>query len=47
MLFHKLIIEKPADEILREVNVRLKEVEEGVYVVDSAEFMAKLANCCN
>ncbi|MEM0164192.1 MAG: sulfide-dependent adenosine diphosphate thiazole synthase [Saccharolobus sp.] len=43
MLFHKLVIERPADSVLREFNIRLKEVEDGVYIVDSAEFMAKLA----
>jgi len=43
MLFHKIIIESPADEILREMNVRLTKVEDDVYVVDSSEFMAKLA----
>jgi len=43
MLFHKIVIESPADEILREMNIRLTKVEEGVYVVDSSEFMAKLA----
>ena len=43
MLFHKIVIEEPADEVLKEFGVRLKKVEEGVYVVDAAEFMAKLA----
>lgn len=44
MLFHKLVIESPADEILREMKIRLQRLEEGVYIVDSAEFMAKLAS---
>jgi len=43
MLFHKIIIESPADEILREMGIKLIKVEEGVYIVDTAEFMAKLA----
>lgn len=43
MLFHKIVIESPADEILREIGVKLQKFEEGVYVVDSSEFMAKLA----
>ncbi|MEM0193219.1 MAG: sulfide-dependent adenosine diphosphate thiazole synthase, partial [Metallosphaera sp.] len=43
MLFHKIIIESPADEILRGIGVRLHKFEEGVYAVDSAELMAKLA----
>lgn len=44
MHFHKLVIESPADEVLREMNIRLTKVEDGVYIVDSAEFMAKLAS---
>jgi thiazole biosynthesis enzyme len=43
MLFHKLVIEEPADEILREINVKLTKVEDGVYVADTSEMMAKLA----
>lgn len=43
MLFHKIVIESPADEILREMGIKLIKVEEGVYIVDTAEFMAKLA----
>ncbi|QKQ99786.1 thiazole biosynthesis protein [Metallosphaera tengchongensis] len=43
MLFHKIVIESPADEILREIGVKLESYEDGVYIVDSAEFMAKLA----
>ena len=43
MLFHKIIIESPADEILGEMGIKLIKVEEGVYIVDTAEFMAKLA----
>ncbi len=42
MNFHKVVIETPADEIMEEIGVRMKEVEEGVFVVDTAEFMAKL-----
>lgn len=42
MNFHKVVIETPADEILRDMGVKMKEVEEGVFVVDTAEFMAKL-----
>jgi thiazole-adenylate synthase len=44
MQFHRLVIEEPADEVLQEFGVRLKKVDEGVYVVDAAEFMAKLAS---
>lgn len=42
MQFHKLVIESPADEILKELKIRLIKAEEDVYIVDSAEFMAKL-----
>ncbi|EZQ03142.1 ribulose-1,5-biphosphate synthetase [Candidatus Acidianus copahuensis] len=44
MLFHKIIIESPADEILKELGIRLVKAEEDVYAVDTAEFMAKLAS---
>ncbi|BBD74020.1 hypothetical protein HS1genome_2409 [Sulfodiicoccus acidiphilus] len=43
MLFHRIVIESPADELLKSFGIRLTRVDEGVYVVDSAEFMAKLA----
>nr|MDO8062902.1 sulfide-dependent adenosine diphosphate thiazole synthase [Candidatus Freyrarchaeum guaymaensis] len=43
MLWHKVIVSKPADEILRDTGCNLVEVEDGVYVVDAAEMMAKLA----
>lgn len=44
MLFHKVVIQFPADEILREVGCRLESVEEGTYVVDTAELIAKMAS---
>lgn len=44
MLFHKIVIEAPADKILREVGCRLEPLEEGVYVVDTADMIAKLAS---
>ncbi|ARM75788.1 sulfide-dependent adenosine diphosphate thiazole synthase [Acidianus manzaensis] len=44
MQFHKLVIETPADEVLKEFGISLTKAEEGVYIVDSAEFMAKLAS---
>ncbi|MCP8310647.1 MAG: sulfide-dependent adenosine diphosphate thiazole synthase [Candidatus Methylarchaceae archaeon HK02M1] len=43
MGLHKLVIEQPADEILREVGCRLEMVEDGVYVVDTAAMIAKLS----
>lgn len=44
MLFHKVAIQSPAHQILEEAGCLLKEVEEGVYVVDTADMMAKLAS---
>jgi len=44
MQFHKLVVQSPADKILKEVGCRLEPLEEGVYVVDTAAMMAKLAS---
>lgn len=44
MLFHKVVVQSPADVILREMGCSLEPLEEGVYVVDTAEMMIKLAN---
>ncbi|NIM45191.1 MAG: thiazole biosynthesis protein [Nitrososphaeria archaeon] len=44
ILFHKLVIETPADEILKEMKCRLKPVDEGLYVADTAEIIVKLAS---
>ncbi|MFQ5711567.1 MAG: sulfide-dependent adenosine diphosphate thiazole synthase [Candidatus Geothermarchaeales archaeon] len=44
MSFHKLVVESPADEILREVNCGLKPIGEGVFIADTAEMIAKLAS---
>jgi len=43
MQFHKLVIQSPADEILKEVRCKLDRVEEGLYVVDASEIIARLA----
>jgi thiamine thiazole synthase len=43
MNFHKIVIETPADEIIKELKIRYIEPEEGIFIIDSAEFMAKLA----
>ncbi len=44
MLFHKVVVEKEAIEVLKDFNVRYYETEErDLYVVDSFELMAKLA----
>lgn len=42
MLFPKMVVEAPAHKLLEDVGVRLKEVEEGVYVCSSHEAGAKL-----
>ena len=44
MSFHKLVVQAPAEEILRGVGCRLEPLAEGVYVVDTATMIAKLAN---
>lgn len=43
MQLPKIVIEEPADQILRELGCRLEGYEPGVYVVDAAEMLAKLA----
>ncbi|MEM3383488.1 MAG: sulfide-dependent adenosine diphosphate thiazole synthase [Nitrososphaerales archaeon] len=43
MCFHKLIIESPADEIIREFGCRLEMIDDRIYITDAAEMMAKLA----
>jgi thiamine thiazole synthase len=44
MLFHKIIVQSPADKILKEIGCNLYKVKDGIYVVDSADLMAKLAS---
>ncbi|MFQ5998176.1 MAG: sulfide-dependent adenosine diphosphate thiazole synthase [Candidatus Bathyarchaeia archaeon] len=43
MMFHKLVIQSPADEILREVKCKVEPLTEGVFTADTAEMIAKLA----
>jgi thiazole biosynthesis enzyme len=43
MQFHKLVVQSPADKILRAVNCKLESLEDGVYIVDTTNMMAKLA----
>jgi len=38
-----LVVQSPAEEILREIGCNLKTHEEGVYLVNSSEMLAKLA----
>lgn len=44
MQFHKLVIQAPADEILREVACKLESLEAGLFIVDSTDMIAKLAS---
>ncbi len=44
MTFHRVAVQRPADEILREVGCRLEKVDEGLYVTTPAAMIAKLAN---
>ena len=43
MLFHKIVIEEEAKEIVEEFGIRCKEIESGLYSIDASEFLAKLA----
>jgi len=44
MLFHKLVVQSPADKILRELGCKLEKVEENLFVADTSAMIAKLAN---
>ncbi len=44
MLLPKVVVEPPADEILREIGCHLQKANEGLFVVDPAELIVKLAN---
>ncbi|MBC7129717.1 thiazole biosynthesis protein [Candidatus Bathyarchaeota archaeon] len=44
MQFHKIVVQEPADKILREVGCRLEPLEDGLYTLDAAEMIAKLAS---
>ena len=43
MQFHKVVVQAPADKILRDIGCSLETLEDGVYVVDTAAMIAKLA----
>ncbi len=43
MLFHKVVVQSPADGILKEFGCRLERLDGGVFVTDTAELMVKLA----
>lgn len=42
MLYPKLVVEAPANKLLEQEGIRLKEVEDGVYVASSHEVTSKL-----
>jgi thiamine thiazole synthase len=44
MLFHKLVVQSPADKILKEMGCPLEKVQENLYVTDTSMLIAKLAN---
>lgn len=44
MNFHKIIVESPADRILEEAGCRIERIDEGLFVIDAAEMIAKLAS---
>ena len=43
MQLHKVVVQSPADKILREVGCKLESLENGLFIADAAEVMAKLA----
>jgi len=43
MQLHKVVVQSPADKILREVGCKLESLEDGLFIADAAEVMAKLA----
>ncbi|MCS7124462.1 MAG: sulfide-dependent adenosine diphosphate thiazole synthase [Candidatus Bathyarchaeota archaeon] len=43
MQFHKIVVQTPADKILKDVGCKLEPLENGLFIVDTADMMAKLA----
>ena len=43
MLFHKILIQAPAEKILKEIGCKFESVKKGVYIVDTTELIARLA----
>jgi thiamine thiazole synthase len=43
MQFHKIVVQSPADKILRDVGCKLEPLEKGLFIADTADMMAKLA----
>lgn len=44
MLFHKIVVQSPADKVLREMGCRLEKYSENLYVLDNVEMIAKLSS---
>lgn len=44
MQFHKLVVQTPADKILKEVGCKLEPLAEGLSIADTADMIAKLAS---
>lgn len=43
MQFHKVVVQTPADKILRDVGCKLEPLKKGLFILDAADMMAKLA----
>jgi len=43
MQLHKIVVQSPADKILKDVGCKLEPLEKGLFIVDTADMMAKLA----
>jgi thiamine thiazole synthase len=43
MLFHKVVVQSPADMILREIGCKLEPIGDNLFVVDTTDMIAKLA----
>ena len=43
MQLHKIVVQAPADKILKEVGCKLEPLDESLFAVDTADIMAKLA----
>lgn len=44
MQFHKVVIESPADKILKDAGCSLERISNNLFIVDSSEMIAKLAS---
>jgi len=44
MQFHKLVVQSPAEEILKEMECPFEQVQKGLFTVDASTLIAKLAN---